>query len=61
MWILKETKNQKLETNGKMILEWMEKYRLITLNDDERCKGLYTWNRGEQKCDRLCTHKRINV
>ena len=43
------TGDQKLDTNGKMILEWMEKYRLIMLNDDERCKGVYTWNRGEQK------------
>jgi len=36
---------QKLDSNGKMIIEWMEKYRLIMLNEDEKCKGEYTWSK----------------
>lgn len=30
---------QKLDTSGKMILKWMEKYQITVLNDDERCQG----------------------
>lgn len=40
---------QKLDENGKMILEWMDKYRMILLNEDPKCEGTYTWGRQEQK------------
>ncbi len=28
--------------NGKMLIEWVEKYGLIILNLDEKCEGKYT-------------------
>ena len=37
------------DENGKMILEWIEKYKLIMLNLEDRCEGIYTRIRGEQK------------
>ena len=40
---------QRLNENGKMILQWMEKFNLIMLNDDPNCIGEYTWNRRDQK------------
>lgn len=40
---------QKLDENGKMIIEWMEKYKLTMLNDDVKCQGEYTWRRENQK------------
>lgn len=39
---------QKMDNNGKMIIEWMEKYNLIMLND-VKCEGVYTWTRGDQR------------
>lgn len=41
--------SQKLDTNGKMILELMETYKLILLNDVPECKGAVTWQQGEKK------------
>lgn len=38
---------QRVNKNGEMILEWMEKYRLIMLNEDEKCIGEITWSRNE--------------
>lgn len=40
---------QTVNKNGNIILEWMEKYRLIMLNDDEKCTGEYTWSREGQR------------
>lgn len=40
---------QKLDDNGAMIIDWMQKYDLIMLNDDTNCKGVYTWQRNDQK------------
>lgn len=37
------------DQNGKMILEWMEEYKLTLLNIEEKCEGIYTRVRGEQK------------
>ena len=34
---------QKLDENGRMMIDWMEKYRLIMLKDDQRCQGEYTY------------------
>ena len=39
---------QNLDANGKMILDWLEKYK-VTLLNDVKCSGLYTWSRDEQK------------
>lgn len=39
---------QKLDENGKMIINWMEKHSLTMLND-VKCKGLYTWGRNNQR------------
>ena len=39
---------QKVNENGKMILDWMDKYNLILLNEDQKCEGTYTW---KKKCD----------
>ena len=40
---------QKIDKNGEMIIEWMNDYNLTLLNAREETKGLYTWERGEQK------------
>ena len=40
---------QKLDKNGKIILDWLENFDLIMLNDDIDCEGLITWQRNEQK------------
>lgn len=40
---------QKLNDNGRIILEWMEKFKLTMLNDDMKCEGEITWSRNEQK------------
>ncbi|CAL4079479.1 unnamed protein product, partial [Meganyctiphanes norvegica] len=40
---------RKDDFNGKMIIEWVEKYNLILLNTDEKCIGKYTRSRGVQK------------
>ena len=40
---------QNLDENGKMVLEWMVEYNMVMLNDDVKCKGEITWQRGEQK------------
>ena len=40
---------QKIDRNGKMILEWMNDFNLILLNGDEKCEGQHTWTRNDQK------------
>lgn len=40
---------QVINENGKLIIEWMEKYNLIMLNDDFNCQGEITWKRNEQE------------
>ena len=40
---------QQIDENGKMIIEWMEKYNLIMLNDDFNCRGEVTWRRHDQE------------
>ena len=40
---------QKENDNGKMVLEWMNDYNMALLNLDDKCKGQYTWQRGEQR------------
>ena len=40
---------QKLDDNGRMILNWLERYKLTMLNDDVKCQGEFTWSRDEQK------------
>ena len=40
---------QNLDENGKMVLEWMVEYNMVMLNNDVKCKGEITWQRGEQK------------
>ena len=37
------------DRNGRMIMEWVESYGLVILNLDEKCKGTYTWSRGDSK------------
>ena len=37
------------DINGKMVLDWLEKYDLVLLNADEKCRGLFTWGRREQR------------
>ncbi len=34
---------QKLNSNGEVILQWMEKYGLIMLSDDRNCDGEYLY------------------
>ena len=40
---------QKENDNGKMVLEWMNDHNMALLNLDDKCKGQYTWQRGEQR------------
>ena len=40
--------NQEVNMNGKLINKMIQE-DLILLNIDSRCKGTYTWQRGEQK------------
>lgn len=35
---------QVLDSNRKMIIDWMEKYRMMMLKEDEKCKGEHTWS-----------------
>lgn len=40
---------QKQDDNGELVLELMEKYGLVLINDDPKCTGCYTWSRGDQR------------
>lgn len=40
---------QKINENGKLVIDIMEKYGLILLNGDFNCEGETTWSRGNQK------------
>ena len=40
---------RKDDLNGKMLGRWVENYNMVMLNMDERCKGVYTWSRGDSK------------
>lgn len=40
---------QKINENGYIITEWLCTYDLTLLNCDDKCKGLYTWGRRNQK------------
>ena len=35
--------------NGRIVKELLNRQSLILLNSEEKCKGTYTWQRGEQK------------
>ena len=37
------------DDNGRMIIRLMEEYNLHLMNADERCRGIYTWGRGNQR------------
>ena len=37
------------DINGRMVLEWLDKYDLVLMNADRKCKGLFTWGRREQR------------
>lgn len=39
---------QREDKNGKIVREWAAKYNLVLLNEDEKCEGQKTWERGEQ-------------
>lgn len=40
---------QEINKNGELIIDWMENYDLILLNNDSDCTGEYTWSRDQQK------------
>ena len=40
---------QEENRNGRIMNRFLNKYDLILMNIDERCKGVYTWERGEMK------------
>ena len=40
---------RKEDLNGKMLGKWIEKYNMVMLNMDEKCKGVYTFSRGNSK------------
>ena len=37
------------DINGRMVLDWLDRYNLVLLNADKKCKGLFTWGRREQR------------
>ena len=39
---------QRIDSNVKMIIDWMKKYKLTMLND-VKCEGVCTWSRNYQK------------
>ncbi|XP_064102661.1 chromosome partition protein Smc-like [Macrobrachium nipponense] len=41
--------HQNTDRNGEIILEWMNEHRLILLNAEDRCTGVYTWERMQMK------------
>ena len=40
---------QELNYNGKSVLDSMTENNMIMLNDTDKCKGTYTWSRGQSK------------
>ena len=40
---------QREDTNGSMIMTWLNKYNIVLLNLDEKTKGTVTWQREDQK------------
>lgn len=40
---------QKLDEGGKVVLDLINKYNLILLNSDDKCKGMITWEGRESK------------
>ena len=40
---------QELNYNGKIVLDIMTENNMIMLNDTDKCKGTYTWSRGQSK------------
>ena len=43
------TIKDKVNQNGKKLLEWVDKYNLVMLNNDIECKGKYTWEARNSK------------
>ena len=41
--------HQKENQHGKIVLNWIEEDGLTLLNLDDKCEGVYTWSRGNQK------------
>ena len=47
---LKILENDRLEdANGSMVTRFMDEFNLQLMNADERCRGVYTWGRHNQK------------
>ena len=58
---LERLDGRKTDENGRMVLEWIDSWDLILLNGDEKCKGTYTWIRGNSKTaiDMVMVSKRM--
>ena len=41
--------DQDVNYNGRIVLDMMTEDNMILLNDTEKCKGIYTWGRGDKK------------
>ena len=41
--------DQDVHSNGRIVLDMMTEDNMLLLNDTEKCKGIYTWERGDQK------------
>ena len=54
-------KDRRTDTNGKMILEWMEEFDLNLMNITNKCEGVYTRIEGDQKSaiDYIMVNKKI--
>ena len=52
---------RKEDINGKMLGKWIEDYSMVMLNMDEKCKGVYTFSRGDSKTtiDYVMVNKRM--
>lgn len=42
-------RDQKLDKNGEMVIDWMTNYNMTLLNGSVECEGTYTWTVGERK------------
>ena len=40
---------EKKKYNWKSVLDIMTENNMIMINDTDKCKGTYTWNRGQSK------------
>ena len=46
---LRILEKRKEDVNGRMVLDWLERFDVVLMNADDKCEGVYTWKRGNQR------------